>query len=353
LVGPFDHHHRLDGNADCIYSGLCGSAIYLFDFLATVLRKISVNFLIALISILIGISLCELAARAIGLGRPLLYNSDPLVGFRLKPNQSEQRRKGALVTVDKEGFRVDPMQSGKIGEESIVFVGDSVTYGGSYINDSDLFSSLYCGDTVYYCLNNGVNAWGIYNMGRFMSNFNVYSERSPEKFILVVLPGDESRNLSSLSDTPFWGSLPVQPAGVNEILSYLMWSQVMPSLRSKHPVSGPADENKKLAISELQREIAWGDLARYISLSMYPVDVVVTPPKKWFYGKSQSEIIWYRDKLEQLKASKNVASVCNLFDFIEQGSGSPEAFYVDSAHLSVNGHKEWAVSLKRCQKVKS
>ena len=46
--------------------------------------------------------------RYLGLGDVILYDSDPLVGYRLRPNQSTKRRKNSFVNSDYEGFRFDP-----------------------------------------------------------------------------------------------------------------------------------------------------------------------------------------------------------------------------------------------------
>ena len=153
------------------------------------LKRLITNIIISSISISFGIIICEFAGRSLGLGNPLLYKEDRLVGYRLRPNQSKKRLKNSIVSTDFEGFRVNPNQKIDVSAEVVVFVGDSVTYGGSYIDDVDLFSSIYCDNsTNLVCLNSGVNAWGTYNMGRFISNFSLYSSRIPSKFILVILP---------------------------------------------------------------------------------------------------------------------------------------------------------------------
>ena len=97
------------------------------------------------------------------------------------------------------GFRIDPNEIKDSNSEIIIFVSDSVTYGGSYIDDTELFSSRYCeNNSKLICLNAGVNGWGTYNMARFISNFSTYSERIPSKFLLVISPNDELRNLTHL-----------------------------------------------------------------------------------------------------------------------------------------------------------
>ena len=106
--------------------------------------KIIFNLLMTITSIFFGILICEFAARKIGLGTPLLYETDNIVGYRLKPNQSVIRRNKAKVTTDSDGFRIGNKKLLNEDYEFIVFVGDSVTYGGSYIDNKNLFTSKYC-----------------------------------------------------------------------------------------------------------------------------------------------------------------------------------------------------------------
>ena len=54
-----------------------------------------------------------------------------------------------------------------LGEKKIVFFGDSVTYGGSYIDDTKTFVHISCEDfknIKIICGNAGVNAYGIHNI---------------------------------------------------------------------------------------------------------------------------------------------------------------------------------------------
>ena len=133
------------------------------------MNKFFTKIILSIISILIGVTLCEITGRFIGLGKPILYQGDPLVGYRLKPNQRVQRLKKKFVTTNKEGFRISK-KDGKKSIKKIVFIGDSVTYGGSYIDDSELFSQIFCqiSEENDYCLNGGINAWGSQNMCRFI-----------------------------------------------------------------------------------------------------------------------------------------------------------------------------------------
>ena len=290
--------------------------------------------------------MCELLARKIGLGDPILYNKDSIVGYRLQANQSKVRRRGSMVTSDYEGFRIDHSKEEKPYSKYIVFVGDSVTYGGSYIDNKDLFTSIYCDllASNFHCLNNGINSWGVLNMGRFISNFEIYSKRIPEKFILVILPGDEARNLRSFDNTPYWDFPPKQPSAINEIIRYLNTNYFLPRIKNIPKEYKKTYDAKKINI---QRKIVWKELKNKLNESKYNVDIVVTPPLKWFSDKSEQEIIKiYRDLLENISELDNVKNTCNLYDFINPYYD--KNLYEDGVHLSKKGHEVWSKSLFLC-----
>jgi len=135
-------------------------------------NNIFTNIFLFTFSIILGITACEILGRVMGLGDPVLYYADSLIGYRLKPNQKVKRFKNSYITVNNEGFRVASLKNKNSSVKNVVFVGDSVTYGGSYINDNDLFSELFCESSIEddYCLNGAINSWGLQNMGRFISN---------------------------------------------------------------------------------------------------------------------------------------------------------------------------------------
>ena len=309
-------------------------------------KKNIFNFLLLFTSFLIGIAIIEFFGRYLGLGDVVLYNSDPLVGYRLRPNQSTKRRKSSYVNSDYEGFRFNPDIEINENSKYIVFVGDSVTYGGSYIDDSELFSSKFCSlsNEIYVCLNNGVNAWGTMNMGRFIANYDLYSEREISKIILVILPGDERRNFKSFTDTPFWSSKPRNPMAINEVMRYIMLKNLIPLFQRPNELGFV----KKEKIFIAQRKQSWKELNSLIDKSNYPVDIVITPPKNWFLAKEKnSEIVIYEELLNDLDSPK-INKKCNLYNFIKSEFNSE--LYVDGVHLSKKGHELWSKKLDICLK---
>ncbi len=311
-------------------------------------KRIGASTLLFLASISFGIIICEFAGRFIGLGNPLLYKSDTLVGYRLRPNQSNKRFQNAIVTVDSEGLRIDPSKKYDSSSEVLVFVGDSVTYGGSYIDDSELFSSIICANrSESICLNSGINAWGTYNMGRFISNFPLYSKRIPSKFILVILPGDDERNLKDIRSLPFWTKPPKNPKAINEIINYLFWKHLLPSLRSQKTFD-QIDLSKENIIKYKTIQQSWYDLNNYLKSSISKVNIVITPPKRWFtdFEENKSDIEMYNNYLSMISENPNVSKTCNLYTFIKFDYSKTD--YVDSVHLSKSGHKKWAKHIKSC-----
>ena len=108
----------------------------------------------------------ELAARWVGFGDPVLYYNAAWGGIRPLPDQQSKRLQGATVTIDKNGFRTAHPE--KPGALRVLFIGDSVTWGGSRVDDAALFSEVAAdvlrarGQPVY-AMNAGVNATALVN----------------------------------------------------------------------------------------------------------------------------------------------------------------------------------------------
>ena len=315
------------------------------------LKRFSLKIFLFFLSIITGLIACEYFARKLGLGNPLLYKVDPLVGYRLKANQNIIRRRGARVSTNNEGFRINHKKILFRDSKYIVFVGDSVTYGGSYIDNSNLFSSKFCNllDSKYYCLNNGINSWGVINMSRFIAHFDIYSKIIPERIILVILPGDEERNLRAISSTPFWSESPKNPSGINEILRFLIKRHLIPKFEKENNITKNSViiSEEIQQIKSVQRDQIWKEMSFILKNSKYNIQVVITPPKSWFNDKSKKEIINKYDLLlENIKNLKTINKTCNLYHFILPQYS--EELYIDGVHLTNKGHNIWANKLDLC-----
>ena len=99
--------------------------------------------------------------KFLGLGKPVIYDSNPIYGYRPLPDRDYKRFWGKTISFNNLSLRSEVDWDNNI-QNKILFLGDSVTYGGSYISNLELFSYLSVKELKNYFIsgNAGVNAWG-------------------------------------------------------------------------------------------------------------------------------------------------------------------------------------------------
>jgi hypothetical protein len=175
--------------------------------------------------LLIGLVALELFLRNFsGLGNPVLYELSPLYGYRPKSDQVIEPRGGmgflygARVTNNNLGLRAagewDDNPAGKV-----LFLGDSVTYGGQYVADDQLFSSV-AGNSLpgWQVGNGGVNAWGVENIAGLVLD---YGFSPAEVVVTCLIEGDFYRGTTRASSVPFWTERP--RFGLQDLLMHVIW----------------------------------------------------------------------------------------------------------------------------------
>ena len=169
------------------------------------MKKTILYFCTMLMIIILPIYFTEIYLRTIGLGDPITYDSNYVYGYAPKENQSKKRFKKSNVTINDVGLRSLYNWSENKNKKKIVFFGDSVTYGGSYIDDKELFSHLVCKSLKsndYICGNAGVNSYGIINI--------VYRSRYDNRIndtdikIFLIIPDDFYRGLQNSKTAHFY-----------------------------------------------------------------------------------------------------------------------------------------------------
>ncbi len=162
--------------------------------------KILLFILLPIILLITGIS--EMYLKYLGLGDPIRYDSNIFYGYAPKINQKKERFKKASVSINDIGLRsIDNWKNDK--KKKILFLGDSVTYGGSYVDDKDLFAHLVCKQLdEYTCGNAGVNSYGVYNTvmrSRFDDRI-----QSADIFIYLFPPDDFLRDYRNSNTAHFY-----------------------------------------------------------------------------------------------------------------------------------------------------
>ena len=167
-------------------------------------KKILYSVIIILI-ISLPIVTVEMYLKYVGLGNPIIYDENYVYGYAPRPNQKRERLKNSTITINDVGLRsLNNWESNK-DKKKIIFFGDSVTYGGSYIDDKEVFSHLTCkkiNHPDYICGNAGVNAYGIFNIV-YRSK---YDKRISNDYIRVFLlvPDDFYRGLQNKNTAHFY-----------------------------------------------------------------------------------------------------------------------------------------------------
>ena len=160
-----------------------------------------ISIIILLVAIL-GTIFTEMYLRYVGLGDPIRYDSDYIYGYAPKINQKKQRINGSVVTINDIGLRTK-INWKNDKRNKIVFFGDSITYGGSYIDDDETFVSLVCKKLEkFLCGNAGVNAYGVINI----INRSKFDQRLNDSdiVIFVLAPGDFYREYANSNTAHFY-----------------------------------------------------------------------------------------------------------------------------------------------------
>lgn len=163
------------------------------------MKKLRYLFFLLIISIFV-----ELFLRHMGFGDPITYISSQYKYYP-KSNQQNNRYKGAHIKINRLGMRTNSNWDNYTNKNKIIFFGDSVTYGGSYIDDKETFAHLTCEymmKTDYICANAGVNAYGIFNIV-FRSRYDSRLINDDLRIFLLV-PDDFYRGLQNYNTAHFY-----------------------------------------------------------------------------------------------------------------------------------------------------
>ena len=98
--------------------------------------------LILIVSIFVGFLLAEAGLRLFGWADVVLFTSDPKFSYLMTPSQKVYSY-GHPVVINSLGLRGDELQQPKPAEiKRILFIGDSITYGGGRIREDQVFCQV-------------------------------------------------------------------------------------------------------------------------------------------------------------------------------------------------------------------
>ena len=146
--------------------------------------------LIALASIT-GVAIAsELGLRAIaGLGKPILYISDPEIGYLVAPDQKLSRQ-GNLYQTNQYSMRSQPLDEN--AQHRLMLLGDSVVNGSWWTEQTKTLSSLLSeklssSGKKAEVLNVSANSWGPRNQLAYLKRFGLFEAQT---LILIINTDD-------------------------------------------------------------------------------------------------------------------------------------------------------------------
>jgi len=266
----------------------------------------------------------EVALRALGLGDPVVYDNRLAYGYRPLPDQTRRRLGGARVHVNALGVRgpeVAPTRPP--GVVRLLFLGDSVTWGGSYVDDDALFAAVAAralaskGLRVEW-LDAGVNGWGPQNTLGLVRESGGFDS---SVWIVTALEDDFRREKTHVGEVPY---MTRSPRSAWEELLVLGSYKIVTAYKTPKP---PADL-ERLADENLAtyRAIVEAGRARgaQVLLVWHPTTEAVA-------GDPEPS----RTRYLALAPDVGAAALDLTATYRAAGRG----LYVDGLHLSADGHR--------------
>ncbi len=296
------------------------------------IRKFLFSFLIlflTLILIYLSLLVAETYLKYVGLGDPVIYEKNNAFGYTLLPNQNKVRFNKSEVNINSSGLRSNSEWAVANNSNKIVFFGDSVTYGGSYIDNTKLFSEKVCKilNNSSICGNAGINSYGVLNM--ILRSRYDYRIADANIVVFTVIYGDFLRGITNYNVAHYYMNKPVSNfPGIEEAISYIGYRYDINRFISK---KGGAPHNKKLnKISNL------GGIDFALKNLNEEIDRLEKLGKKVFvfYSPSKQELEKNLNDNQIKYIKKNLNNIFDMTNFFKNRD-----VYYDGVHYNENGHE--------------
>ena len=297
-------------------------------------------FIILLIIIVFCIFLLEFLLRIYGLGDPVIYKTDLSYGYAPLPNQSVLRLNKSKITINKKGLRATQEWDNQ-NSNKVLFFGDSVTYGGSYIDDKKIFSELTCSNLnqiekkKYLCGNAGVNAYGADNIKYRI----LYGDIQDENWIILTLiEADGFRSLQNILSIPAFLDKPKFLPAIQETLLHIFWKMNI-YLRNSHAFQNADSKNNSNSIYVFKYSLkSLRNLLISENQKGKKVLIMLHPEKKDVLNGKPSKNYLLMKKIFEEKESKLI--LVDMFPIIKTKYSND--LYYDDVHLNKDGHALFA-----------
>lgn len=273
----------------------------------------------------------ELFARyGLGLGTPPLYEPDPVLEYRMVPNQHVWRF-GNLVETNERGMR-SPALAGET-RRIVLVAGDSVPNGGSQTDQRDLATSLLSDDKTVFA-NMSAGSWGPANELAALRE----SEDLDAAATVVIL------NSEDLPDVPTFA--PLDSDHPQSAPASALWEAVtryLPNflLPAADMTATPSGGTSPADWAQGRRDL--DDLLSYLHDAARPTCVVLHPTSHELQGQLSNS-----NREIAAAASARGVTLIDQYDSLSKASDHGRNLYRDDIHPNVAGQKWLASSIHDC-----
>ena len=284
----------------------------------------------------LSLATCEFLLRQfMGLGNPIIYNSSPIYGYRPLSNKEYARFWGKKITFNNLGLRADRDWNDE-KHDKILFLGDSVTYGGTYIDNKELFSHLAVQilnethNLHYLSGNAGVNAWGVENIHGFIRESTFLPSSI---YVTTLTEGDFYRGLTRIQGLPFFNKKP--RFALQELWYFFCYQQN--NQRYKPWTTFLSEQDTIYVLEKAVKKLK--EMDSFLKEKGYRHFLFISPYKSQVVEWESKDTSIY-DLLVQYKLAPHY-----IIDEIAKYNLSKkerEGLFHDGTHLEKRGHELWA-----------
>lgn len=270
------------------------------------------------------ILILELSLRILGFGDPLIYKNNN--NYFPKANQDIRRFKGSKVIINNLGMRSNDEWVNEKKHKKILFFGDSVTYGGSYIDNNELFTEKLCILIKnYLCGNYGVNGYKIQNISNRIKNIS--NKINFNKLIIVVSNNIEDGK-SNFHDFPFYEKFDSKfLRSTTEILNHILF---------KYKIKNNYHKNEKINSKNVTIKSYITDFSNTLNqLNKKNVKIFLFIIPSLENLDSNNNSVHFLEKL-----NLNYLKTFNMFQEIK--NSDYRNLYFNNAHFNKKGHDYFA-----------
>jgi len=297
----------------------------------------SKNIVLLLLSIIVSLVAANVGLWALRIADPPIYLHDPEIGYMAVPNQWPSSR-GLYYHINHAGLRGPEFSESKQANAyRVVFIGDSVTFGGGAVSDKDTFV-VRVGRSVGQELHSKTDTvnisapgWGVQNMDAFISRYGLFRA----DLVIWMLPYEDFRRPKNFA--------PGMPTRRQFRLVCLAKHALEMARLRMFDMRGAREGSSRAPTSHVLEDnlAAFDHALRLIAKSGARALVI-------FFPMGDTPAVEDKEAYQsyQAVATRHRIGICDVCPLVEAAGGA--ALFYDGVHLNSLGHEVTADVVYSC-----